>query len=297
VLALGSPLGLEFSVTSGIVSALHRSGGPENNISDFIQTDASINQGNSGGALVNIRGEVVGINTWIASPSGGNVGLGFSVPIDNAKKVISDLIDKKSVRYGWLGVSLVGLDDKNAEELSVKGRKGAFVGNVFIDSPASRGGFLPGDFVIEADGKKVDDTRALTRFVGDMPAGKDFKFKIVRLGKEMTITVRIGERDEKTATDNSRLWPGLDLLSLKSEDLDQKKLEGKTGLFVAGVQAKSPAQAAGIKAGDLLLKVNGKVVGNLIDFYRLLNEPGASKFTFTYERDGSEFETAAYTKK
>ena len=124
-IAFGSPLGLVSSVTTGIVSALGRNGGPDGNINDFIQTDAAINKGNSGGALVNIQGEVIGINTWIASPTGGSIGLGFAIPINNVKSAIEDFINHKQIQYGWLGVSLLNLnaDKATAKELNVEGKK------------------------------------------------------------------------------------------------------------------------------------------------------------------------------
>ena len=145
VFAIGSPLGYMSSVTQGIVSAVGRDGGPNNNINDFIQTDAAINQGNSGGPLVNIYGEVVGINSWIASQSGGSQGLGFSIPINNVKKAIDDFIADGKIKYGWLGVSLVEADASTLTELSLTGRKGALASQVFANSPAAKGGILPGD--------------------------------------------------------------------------------------------------------------------------------------------------------
>ena len=161
-IAIGSPLGLVSSVTTGIVSALGRTGGPDGNISDFIQTDAAINRGNSGGALVNIRGEVVGINTWIASPSGGSIGLGFAIPINNAKKAIDDFISHGKVQYGWLGASLGQIDPATATELGADPQKGAFVADVFRDSPASKGGLEPGDVVLSVNG--IDRWQSRFRF-------------------------------------------------------------------------------------------------------------------------------------
>jgi S1-C subfamily serine protease len=162
-IAVGNPLGYMFSVTQGIVSAVGRTGGPAGNINDFIQTDAAINQGNSGGPLVNIKGEVIGINTWIASngSSAGNLGLGFAIPINNAKSTIDDLIEDGTIQSGWLGVSLTdpGRDDLAA--LGLTGKKGALAINVFIDSPAYKAGIRPGDFITALNGKEMNGMNAL----------------------------------------------------------------------------------------------------------------------------------------
>jgi S1-C subfamily serine protease len=165
--AIGSPFGLFSSVTTGIISAIGRNGGPDGNISDFIQTDAAINRGNSGGALANIRGEVIGVNTWIASTTGGSVGLGFSIPINNAKKAIEDIISGGSVKYGWLGVLLSSPDKQSLADLGLGERRGAMIGNVFSDGPAGKYGILPGDFVVAIDGRTVASIDQLVRIVGD----------------------------------------------------------------------------------------------------------------------------------
>ncbi len=150
--AMGTPLGFYSSVSQGIISATGRSGGPGNNINDFIQTDAAINQGNSGGPLVNIYGEVIGINTWIASQSGGSQGLGFSIPINNVKRSIDDFINSGKVTYGWVGVSLAEADKEYQQSLGVEGKTGALAVQVFLNSPAYKGGMQPGDYVIALNG-------------------------------------------------------------------------------------------------------------------------------------------------
>ncbi|MDR3248646.1 MAG: trypsin-like peptidase domain-containing protein, partial [Treponema sp.] len=172
-IAVGNPLGYMSSVTMGIVSAVGRTGGPAGNINDFIQVDTSINQGNSGGALVNIRGEVIGINTWIASnsSSGGSIGLGFAIPINNAKRAIDDFINSGSSNYGWLGVSLTDPDREILQALSADGKRGALASQVFIGSPADKGGIRPGDFITHVDGKEARDSTTLSRIVGDLRAG------------------------------------------------------------------------------------------------------------------------------
>ncbi|HRY54759.1 MAG TPA: Do family serine endopeptidase [Spirochaetia bacterium] len=297
-IAIGSPFGLVSSVTAGIVSALGRAGGPDgNNISDFIQTDAAINKGNSGGALVNIRGEVVGINTWIASPTGGSIGLGFAVPINNAKKTIDDLITKRKVEYGWLGIQMREPDKAASLELGAELKRGVVVTGLFMGSPAQKGGFLVGDLVLRADGELVKTQDQLARVVGDIPAGDSAAFQVLRDGKKLDLEVRIEARTEGSAND-SNLFPGMDVLSLKSESVQESKLpKGASGVLVANVQNKTPAATIQVKVGDIITEVNDKPISSLRDFYRAINDPKAKEMVFTLIRDGSTIKSLAYVKK
>jgi serine protease Do len=175
VLAVGNPLGFESTVTQGIISAKSRKEGPDNNgFTDYLQTDAAINSGNSGGALVNLDGEVVGINTWIASQSGGSIGLGFAIPINNAKKAIDDFIDKGSVEYGWLGVHMGTLSENIAESMDLKNKEGAFVFNVYQDSPAMKGGLQPGDLITSINNQTIKTGNDLISIIAnDSPGEKN----------------------------------------------------------------------------------------------------------------------------
>jgi Do/DeqQ family serine protease len=297
-IAVGNPFGLVSSVTIGTVSALGRTGGPDDNISDFIQTDAAINKGNSGGALVNIRGEVVGMNTWIASPTGGSIGLGFAIPINNAKKAIDDFIAKGKVEYGWLGVSLFEPDKATAADLGVDPKKGAFVAHVFKGGPADKAGLLPGDFIVEANGAAMKGRDDLVRTVGDIPAGKRASFTVIRDGKRVGLSGLIEARKDSVASDDGSLYPGLDIISLKSENIDQAKLpKGVKGVAVINVYAKSPAAVMGVKPEDIITEVNEKPVASVRDFYRLMNDDQAKKLSFTVLRDGQSVSTLAYVKK
>ncbi len=296
VFAIGSPLGYMSSVTQGIVSAVGRDGGPNNNINDFIQTDAAINQGNSGGPLVNIYGEVVGINSWIASQSGGSQGLGFSIPINNVKKAIDDFIANGKIRYGWLGVSLVDADQETLGELGLAGRKGALASQVFSNSPAAKGGILPGDFVIALNGRDVKSVDQLVRDVGDLPAGKAAAFRVIRDGKERDLQVKIEERDENTVTDSSKLWPGFVPYALTSDVRTRLNLDAKQkGVLVANVQAKSPASVMGLLAGDVIVKMNDKKVSDLSGFYAQLAS-AKGDIWFEVLRDGQTVTTMKYKK-
>lgn len=297
-IAIGSPFGLFSSVTVGIVSAIGRDGGPEGNISDFIQTDASINKGNSGGALANIDGEIIGINTWIASTTGGSVGLGFSIPINNAVRVIEDIISKGSVRYGWLGVLLSDLPKTTLMELGLAEKHGAFIGHVFTDGPASKSGLRPGDFVTEINGIPVASLDQLVRIVGDLPVGSKSDFKVIRDLKELELKVAIDERKETNAADYSKLWPGLEVTTLNKDFLDRAKLpKGTKGLVVTSVIAKSPAATLGLQSGDILTSMNETEVGGLVQYYRLLNDPKTNKFQFGVLRDGQSLTTLALIRK
>jgi Do/DeqQ family serine protease len=299
-IAFGSPLGLVSSVTAGIVSAIGRDGGPGGNINDFIQTDAAINKGNSGGALVNIRGEVIGINTWIASTTGGSIGLGFAIPINNVKGAIDDFISHGQIRYGWLGVSLMGLarDEATARELKIDAAKGAFVAHVFKNGPADKGGILPGDFIQSVGGQAVRSQDDLVRRVGDIPAGSTTTIEVIRAGKPVKLSVKIDLRDKNVASNNKDLFPGASVMSLASSSIDASKLPSglKGGVLVTDVVARSPASVMGLKAGDIVTMVNDKKVDDVLGFYALINDPLEKKLRFTVIREEQTIDTLAFNK-
>jgi Do/DeqQ family serine protease len=297
-IAIGSPLGLVSSVTTGTVSAVNRSGGPDGNINDFIQTDASINKGNSGGALVNIRGEVIGMNTWIASSTGGSIGLGFAIPINNVKKGIDDFISKGKVEYGWMGIGLDALDKATADELGADPRKAVIAASVFKQSPADKGGVLPGDVILKVNGEEIKGMEQLQRIVGDLPAGQSASIDVLRNGKPVSINVKIEVRNDSVAANDGNYYPGILVRSLKFEDLDQEKLpKGIKGVFVISVADKSPGSVVGIKAQDIITEVNDKPVASIKEFYAAVNDPGSKKVAFTVNRDGETVSTLAYVKK
>jgi Do/DeqQ family serine protease len=299
-IAVGNPLGFMSSVTMGIVSAVGRTGGPANNINDFIQTDTSINQGNSGGALVNIRGEVIGINTWIASNSsgGGSVGLGFAIPVNNAKRTINEFINSGTINYGWLGVSLNDPERDILQVLGLEGKRGALAVQVFLGSPADKGGIKPGDFITHIDGKEVRGMNQLTMMVGDTRPGDRAVFTVIRGGASIDINVRIEARTEQVAADNKKLWPGAYVLPLTDElkkrlSLDQN---ARGTLFVAQVIAGSPADIIGLKDGDRITAVNGETFKDLAGFYRLLREKTDKELWFEFIRGDSPLETLKFKR-
>lgn len=292
-LAMGAPLGYSQSVTQGIVSAKGRSGSGIGNINDFIQTDAAINQGNSGGPLVNIYGEVIGINTWIASQSGGSQGLGFSIPINNIKSAIDSFISSGKVVYGWLGVSLMPASDEYKEALGVKDIDGALAAQVFIGSPAQKGGMRPGDYIISVGGHKVKDVDQVQREVGRLEAGKTVNFVVMRDGKEVTLSVKIEERTEKVSSDNGKLWPGFIASPITEDIKKQFEIDTDKGVVVTNVLEKSPASALRIQQGDVITAVNGKAVKNLKEFYAELSKVDKS-VNFDVYSNGGTITTGTY---
>jgi Do/DeqQ family serine protease len=298
-IAVGNPLAFMSTVTMGIVSAVGRTGGPAGNINDFIQTDASINQGNSGGALVNIRGEVIGINTWIASNSsgGGSVGLGFAIPINNAKRSVDEFITSGTISYGWLGVSLNEPSRDTARILGVEGRRGALASQVFTGSPADRGGIRPGDFITHVDGREARGLNHLTMMVGDLKPGDRAVFTLIRDGVSQDMTVRIEARTDQVASDNKKLWPGVYVAALTDEIRESLKLERNArGLLVAQVIADSPADVIGLRQGDRITGINGEEVRDLAGFYRLLRERTDRELWFDFIRGDSPLETLKYKR-
>lgn len=291
VLAIGNPLGFESTVTAGIISGLGRHGGPAGNISDFIQTDAAINQGNSGGALTDIDGNVVGINTWITSPTGGSIGLGFAIPINNAKKAIDDFIKKGKVDYGWLGVNIGDPIPTVAEDLKIENTKGALVYDVFKGSPADKGGILPGDYIHEVNGKVIDDSNNLVMLVGDLPAGKKAHFTIIRNGTliKLSIKITIRKEEKKVIALKKNLWPGFSVVRITKDVRDQLKLpDDANGLIIVKVESGTPAAIAGLKQLDIIKSINDKEIKNLMNFYKELNNKSAGKLIFKLRRKGKE---------
>ena len=292
-LAVGSPFGFVSSVTAGIVSAKGRSG-PQGNISDFIQTDAAINRGNSGGALVNIQGEVVGLNTWIAAPTGGSVGLGFAIPINNAKKAIDDFITKGKVEYGWLGVTVGNVTAELAEELGIEETDGAFIHNVYIDSPADKGGIRPGDFITEINGREVKNRDEVVRVVGDLVAGETATFAVNRFGSKTTVEVKIGERkeSEEILSNQNKLWPGMIVVPLNEQAREELDLEGsQSGVLVANVDKGTKTYIGGIRNYDVITAINDQDIESMEDFYKMISDESVREFKISYMREGNKYFT------
>lgn len=278
VIAVGNPFGLGGTATAGIVSADGRDiGGP---YTDFIQIDASINRGNSGGPTFDIYGRVVGVNTAIFSPSGGSVGIGFMIPADIAAKVTKQLISDGAVSRGWLGVVIQNVTEDIAESLGLQADEGAIVANVTPKGPADKAGLQAGDVILSFNGRTVEGSRDLTRMVGDVRAGERMRLEILRSGKKRTITVKSGLRptdaeingeveqeDNDTTTDSSALGGmGLELRAPTAADVARYRLpDGARGALIVGVARNSDAAQKGLRSGDLIVEASGKRVDNPAD--------------------------------
>jgi Do/DeqQ family serine protease len=297
-LAIGNPLGYMFSVTQGIVSAVGRTQNSSNNINDFIQTDAAINQGNSGGALVNINGEVIGINDWIASngQSTGNIGLGFAIPINNAKNAIDDIIENGKVESGWLGVSISDGVKDDLEALGLSGKKGALAVEVYEGSPAFKAGIRPGDFITSFDGKNVTGATQLTLQISDLAAGQKCAVDLIRAGKEMSLSVTIEKRDDKTVSDSSKLFPGVYATTLTDQIRTSQTIDKSVeGVIAGSVDDNGPAAVMGLQAGNVITGVNGVLIRNINDYYEQINKAiGKGELWFTVNNSGKTLETMRY---
>ncbi len=295
-MAFGAPLGYAQSVTQGIVSATGRSEAHMSSISDYIQTDAAINQGNSGGPLVNIYGEVIGINTWIASQSGGSQGLGFAIPINNIKNSIDAFIKDGKITYGWVGVSLLELTDEYKKQLGVEGIEGAFAAEVYSNAPAFKGGLKPGDYIVELNGKPVKTVNQLVREVGSLQTGSTATFTVIRGGKRLPmINVKVEERLKDVSNLNNKLWPGFIAAPLTDDIKEDLKIDDKKlkGVVVTAVQEKSPAAALRLQNGDVITAVNGKAVKDVSEFYAELANAQKS-VNFDVYSNGGTITTGTY---
>jgi S1-C subfamily serine protease len=283
-LAVGNPLGLESTVTAGIISAVGRTQGPATVISDFIQTDAAINPGNSGGALVNDRGEVIGINTWIASTTGTFIGFGFAIPINNAKRVIDQLISRGRVEYGWVGISVQDASPGTREDLRLGDNTGGLVVNVYRRSPAERGGILPGDFITRVNEDPIANINRLVGVVGRLPARQAAQFHLVRYGRPLTVAVTpvVRSPEEEIAAQAANLWPGM--FAIPGRDAAAAQVPADS-VVLAMVFEGTPAGVAGLRTGDVIQAIGSRPVGNLMDYYRLLNEARGS-VQITVQREG-----------
>jgi len=271
VLAIGSPFGLQQTVTAGIISAKGRSIG-QGPFDDFLQTDAAINPGNSGGPLVNMSGEVVGINSAILSRSGGNVGIGFAIPVNMAKRIYTELVAKGKVTRGWLGVSIQPLTPELAKGFGLKEPKGVLISDVVQDSPAAKAGVIAGDIITEFDKKKVDGPQDLQKVVALTTPGKGVPVKVWRDKTEKTLEIRIGDAPDDTvalkSTNKGKSLLGLDVRPITPELARQLNLKSAEGVVVFGVEDDSAAAEAGLQRGDVIREVNRQRVRGPQDFER-----------------------------
>lgn len=274
VMAVGNPFGFDNSVTVGVVSAKNRSnlnmqGAPV--YQDFIQTDASINPGNSGGPLVDINGNVIGINTAIASPSGGNVGIGFAVPSSIAYSVVSQLIDKGSVTRGYLGIFPQELTQDLKDKFGVPAdRKGILVAQVEKDTPADKGGLKEGDVILSFDGNETDNVNKFRIIVAETPVNKNVEVVILRDRKEKKLNIKIGTLEEAAVADNdepakSDKWLGIDVADAKQYK-DKYGYDTDNGAVILSIENDSPVRKAGLQQGDVIVKIEEKEIKSIKDY-------------------------------
>jgi serine protease Do len=241
-----------------------------------IQTDAAINPGNSGGPLVNLKGEIVGVNVAIFSTTGGYQGIGFAIPINDAKKIISQLIEGKKILYGWLGVTVQNLNDDLVKYFGSQDKSGALVSKVLEDSPAQKGGIKEGDIIKKVDNKPVANVKELISTVSSAPVGKRIKVTVFRDKKETTLDVLIGERPEDLGAEGEEkegtpqgVWRGLSVDELTAQNAQRLGVSQQKGIVVMDVESGTPADEAGLIAGDIISEINKEPVKTMADYEKI----------------------------
>ena len=279
VVAVGNPFGLSETVTAGIVSASGRDIGA-GTYDDYIQIDAPINKGNSGGPAFNTEGKVIGVNTAIYSPSGGSVGIGFDIPASTAKLVVAQLKEHGYVNHAFLGVRVQPVSTGIADSLGLKEAKGALVDEPTPGSPAAKAGIKAGDVITAVNGKAIKDSRTLARTIGMMAPGSKVKVALVQNGKQKTVEVTLAklpdEQSAKAENGHKQAANGLPHLGLTLAPADQVAGAGGKGLAVLNVDPDGPAAARGVKTGDVILDVGGKAVAKVDDVRHALREAHSS---------------------
>ena len=288
VVAIGNPFGLGQTVTSGIVSGLGRALGlRQESYENFIQTDAAINRGNSGGALVNLRGELIGINTAILSGSGGNIGIGFAIPTNMARYVMGQLIEHGEVSRGVLGVTVQNLSREIAEAMSLDEADGVVVSSVSPGSAAEKAGLEVGDVIVALDGERVANVNQLRNRLGMMPVGQEVRVEFLRDGKRRTVRATISKLSPEAVAAGS-LHPALDGVAF-SEIPETSPLAGREqGAYVVQVAPDSAAARKGLQAGDVITSVNRRPVRNVADLRRVA-APGSPQLLLNVRRGNGAF--------
>ncbi len=280
VVAIGNPFGLTATVTVGVVSAVGRSNVHIADYEDFIQTDAAINPGNSGGPLLNLDGQVIGINTAIFSQSGGYMGIGFAIPINMAMNIEEQLLKTGKVTRGQLGIIIQELSKDLADSFNLKSTKGVLVADVLSDSPAEKAGLKSGDIILKLNGEDITDIGSFRNKISTMTPGTKVKLLVMRDGKEQEITVKVGELSGTTArmepSDISKKL-GLQVQDLTEESARLYGITATKGVIITAVAAYSPAYMNGIKPGDIILSVNRKPIGSVLEFNKALKEASQDK--------------------
>ncbi|HEX3251374.1 MAG TPA: DegQ family serine endoprotease [Pyrinomonadaceae bacterium] len=300
VLAVGNPLGIGQTVTSGIVSAKGRATGlSDGSFEDFLQTDAAINRGNSGGALVNTNGELIGINSQILSPSGGNIGIGFAIPSNMAKAVMDQLMKTGKVRRGMLGVTIQSVDADLASSLNLPAARGAIVTSVANGGPAEKAGLKRGDVILAINKQPVIDNNSLRNLVASMPPGSNVEVSATRNGRDQNFEVALAElpdrerpasdAEDTSTSDTGNTKFGLTVQPLTAETSSRYGLDADDqGLLVTRVDPSGSAADAGIRQGDLIQEVNRQTVKTVAEFSGALRQSGAKPALVLIKRRNNE---------
>ncbi len=300
VIAVGNPFQLMHTVTAGIISATGRSSIGLAQYEDFIQTDAAINPGNSGGALSDLDGRVIGINTAISSPSGGNVGIGFAIPINMAKQVMDQLIKHGSISRGYLAIIPQDITDNLAKAMDLKTNEGVLVGDVVKDGPADKAGMKTGDIILKYDGKKIENSVQLRNMVAESKPNTEVDITILRNNDKKDLEVMLGKRPEKmTASLNSNQNSegnysneklGISVQNLTAELANKLGYSNEQGVVVTKVDPGSPAEDAGIRVNDLIKEVNKKEIKSVSEFENIIsNSKRGDTDAFLVQRGNSTF--------
>jgi S1-C subfamily serine protease len=304
VLAIGNPLSVGQTVTMGIISAKGRfTGGGDGSFEDFLQTDAPINQGNSGGALVNTRGELVGINSQILSPSGGSIGIGFAIPANMAQNVMAQLIKTGTVRRARIGVTVQQVSSDLAESIGLRDVRGAIVNSVEADSPAQKAGIERGDVITAFDGQPVNDSNDLRNRIASSAPGSRATVTLYRNGREETKTVVLGELSNtrmasysgEEGSNGDRF--GMSVEPLTPEMANQMGLRAKRGLVVQEVAPASAASDAGLQSGDVIVEVNHRPVNTLQQFREAVGANSGRPALLLVNRQGNDLFIALSPKR
>jgi len=290
-IAIGSPFGLEETVTVGVISAKGRTGLGTGTYEDFIQTDASINPGNSGGPLVNIDGEVIGINAMIISPG---QGIGFAIPINLAKSIMTELIKTGKVIRPWVGIGLQNLTPELMKGFNVKEKEGALISQVYEGSPAEKAGLKVGDIIVQIDGKKIKDSQDVVREVLKRQIDQKIQFEVIRDGKRVEVSVNTTQMPstptERKPAGPGKEWFGLRVSTVTPDIAKQLGLAKAEGVVIEGVEMGSAAQDAGLRKGDVILEVNRQRIKDENDYRNAMEKikPGQGVLLLV-SREGSTF--------
>jgi serine protease Do len=298
VLAIGNPLELRSTVTAGIISAKERQIDiirDNYGVESFLQTDAAINPGNSGGPLVNLNAEVIGVSTAIASETGYNAGFGFAIPINLAKKIMADLIQKGKVERGYLGIAMQNIDEKKARALQLERPKGVFIDRVFDSTPAAKAGMKSKDVLLKINDEEVNKSNQVQAIIARKNPGELLRLTLLRRGREIVLNVVLGKRETTNA--EYAMHPankdfkdlGLQMRNLTSDDASELGYSGRAGVLITGVEKWSPADEAGIIVDDILVEIDDLAIEDDNDFQNVVSKlRKGSVSIFTIVRGGSE---------